>query len=164
MHLRRATIADIPTLKYWDTRPHVIASSGDDGGWDWDAEIPREVPWAEMLIAEEDGRPIGFIQIIDPAEEESHYWGECEPDLRAIDIWIGEEADLGRGLGTQMMRLAIARCFAEPSVRAVVIDPMATNTRAHRFYERFGFRPIGPRMFGPDDCLVFRLDREEWRG
>jgi aminoglycoside 6'-N-acetyltransferase len=97
MHLRRATLADLPTLRRWDEQPHVIAASGDDDWFDWENEIPREVDWAEMLIAEEGGRPIGFIQIIDPAREESHYWGDCEENLRAIDLWIGEAGDLGKG-------------------------------------------------------------------
>jgi RimJ/RimL family protein N-acetyltransferase len=74
------------------------------------------------------GRPIGFVQIIDPAREESHYWGDCEPNLRAIDIWIGEADCLNKGYGTQMMRLAIERCFADPSVTAILIDPLASNT------------------------------------
>ena len=56
------------------------------------------------------------VEVIDPADEESHYWGEIERNLRAIDIWIGEEADLGRGYGTQMMALALDRCFADPAV------------------------------------------------
>lgn len=65
--------------------------------------------------------PIGFIQIIDPAREDSHYWGDCPTGLRAIDIWIGEEAYLGQGFGTDMMRLAIDRCFAD----AVEVDLVA---------------------------------------
>ena len=162
MRLRRATLADLPTLRHWDQQPHVIAASGDDGGWDWENEIPRDVDWAEMLIAEEGGRPIGFIQIIDPASEESHYWGDAEENLRAIDIWIGEAADLGKGYGTQMMRLAIDRCFADTAVTAVLIDPLAANTRAHRFYERLGFKRIERRMFGDDDCFVYRLARADW--
>ena len=159
MRLRPATHADIPVLRHWDQQPHVIAASGDDDWFDWENEIPREVDWAEMLIAEEGGRPIGFIQIIDPAREESHYWGDCEENLRAIDIWIGEAADLGVGYGTQMMRLAIDRCFAEPSVTAILIDPLARNVRARCFYERLGFVAIGPRRFGTDDCMVYRLGR-----
>jgi aminoglycoside 6'-N-acetyltransferase len=159
MHLRRATLEDLPTLRRWDAQPHVIAATGDDGGWDWENEIPREVDWAEMLIAELDGRPIGFVQIIDPAREESHYWGDCEPNLRAIDIWIGEADCLNKGYGTQMMRLAIDRCFAAPKVTAILIDPLASNTRARRFYERLGFVEVGPRRFGTDDCVVYRLDR-----
>ena len=88
------------------------------------------------MIAELNGRPIGFIQIIDPEREESHYWGDAAANLRAIDIWIGSETDLGKGYGTKMMALALARCFDNPSVSAVLVDPLASNTRSHRFYER----------------------------
>ena len=120
------------------------------------------MPWREQLIAEADGVPIGFVQIIDPAEEESHYWGDAPANLRAIDIWIGEEAYLGRGHGTEIMRMAIDRCFAPPEVTAIIIDPLVSNTRSHRFYQRLGFAPIERRSFGADDCLVHRLDRAAW--
>ncbi|MHB0980574.1 MAG: Imm53 family immunity protein [Thermoleophilia bacterium] len=90
---------------------------------------------------------------MDPAREDNHYWGEVAPNLRAIDIWIGEEADPGRGYGTEMMRLAFARCFVDPAVTAVLIDPPASNVRAHRFYERLGFRFVERRRFGDDDCF-----------
>jgi aminoglycoside 6'-N-acetyltransferase len=125
-------------------------------------ELDRHPDWREQLIAEIDGRPIGFIQIIDPALEDSHYWGDVPAHLRAIDIWIGAESDLGKGYGTQMMHLAITRCFADPTVTAILVDPLANNTRAHRFYERLGFQQIEHRRFGDDDCCVYRLNRADW--
>ena len=159
MHLRLAIPSDLRLLQSWDEKPHIIASSGLDDDYHWETELPRQVEWREFLIAEIEGRPIGFMQIIDPALEESHYWGEIEPNLRAIDIWIGEEDDLGRGYGTQMMRLALDRCFADNNVKAVLVDPLTSNTRAHRFYERLGFKRIERRTFGNDDCFVYRLER-----
>ena len=163
MRLRKATPADLSRLRYGDSKAHVIAATGADDSYDWASELPRDVPWREFLIAEIEGVPIGIVQVIDPADEESHYWGEIERNLRAIDIWIGEEADLGRGYGTQMMALALDRCFADPAVKAVLIDPLASNIRAHRFYERLGFVVVERRTFGSDDCLVYRLTREDWR-
>jgi aminoglycoside 6'-N-acetyltransferase len=127
----------------------------------WEVELGRTHAWREQLIVELEGRPIGFIQIIDPAREESRYWGDVPAGLRAIDIWIGEEADLGRGYGTAIMRLALARCFADVSVSTVLIDPLATNTRARRFYERLGFQFAERRRFGQDDCAVYRLNRTD---
>ncbi len=162
MRLRTADLSDLAILRRWDAKPHVVAATGSDGEYDWETELPRRVPWRELLIAEHEGHPVGMLQIIDPETEETHYWGAIEPGLRAIDIWIGEEADLGHGYGTAMMRLAVERCFAEPSVTAVLIDPLAANTRAHRFYERLGFICIDRRTFGTDDCLVYRLARDEW--
>jgi aminoglycoside 6'-N-acetyltransferase len=163
MNLRRAIPSDAAVLRYWDTKAHVIAASGDEPCIEWETELARRTDWGEWLIAEADGRPIGALQIIDPALEESHYWGDVETDLRAIDIWIGEEEDLGRGFGTEMMRLALARCFADAAVKAVLLDPLVSNGRVHPFYERLGFRKTGRRMFGDDDCFVYRLDRDVWR-
>jgi aminoglycoside 6'-N-acetyltransferase len=161
MNLRSATPADLDLLQHWDEQPHVISSDPNDD-WGWEVELERNPDWREQLIAEIDGRPIGFIQIIDPAREDSHYWGDVAADLRAIDIWIGEEADLGKGHGTKMMQFALARCFADPAVTAVLLDPLASNTRVHRFYERLGFQFVERRRFGDDDCFVYRLNRVDW--
>ena len=149
-------------LERWDDAPHVVVNAGEDGGFDWAAELPRDPDWRAFLVAELDGRPIGFIQIIDPEREETHYWGEIGPGFRAIDIWVGEADAIGQGHGTAMMRLALERCFAAPEVTAVLIDPLVSNTAGHRFYRRLGFKPTEHRRFGSDDCLVHRLDRQDW--
>jgi aminoglycoside 6'-N-acetyltransferase len=168
--LRGATHADIAWLERWDTDADVIACSSDDpnatiafGGIEWAEELAAQNEHSEYLIAELDGRPIGALQIIDPHLEPTHYWGEIAPNLRAIDIWIGSPADRGRGYGGEMMRLALERCFSDSRVTAIVIDPLASNERAHAFYRRLGFRPIGRRTFGDDDCLVHELTRERWQ-
>ncbi|MGK7895495.1 MAG: GNAT family N-acetyltransferase [Xenococcus sp. (in: cyanobacteria)] len=160
--LRPATIADLGLLKYWDEQPHIIACDPNDD-WHWAEELKRSPQWREQLIAQIGARPLGFIEIIDPALEEEHYWGDIEPNLRAIDIWIGEEKDLGKGYGTRMMQLALVRCFQDPLVTAVLVDPLANNIRAHRFYESLGFKFIERRWFGQDDCFVYRLVRVDWQ-
>jgi aminoglycoside 6'-N-acetyltransferase len=103
MNLRSATPADLDLLRHWDEQPHVTASDPNDD-WGWEVELERNPEWREQLIAEIDGRPIGFIQII---------------------------------------------------------DPLASNTRAHRFYERLGFQFVERRQFGDDDCFVYRINRVE---
>lgn len=108
MILRRAEPSDLARLRRWDTKPHMAAAPGDDGAFDWEAELGRNPDWRELLTAEVAGRPVGVMQIVDPAREEARYWGEVEAELRAIDIWTDEEANLGRGRGTRMMELAIA--------------------------------------------------------
>lgn len=161
--LRTATIHDLPILLHWDKQPHVIESDPNDE-WEWEKELRRHPVWREQLIAEDSHegrrRPIGFVQIIDPHQEETHYWGSDVPkNLRAIDIWIGEITDTGKGYGSEIMRLAMARCFANPTVTAILVDPLTTNTSAHRFYERLGFRFVEQRRFGDDDTFVYRLDK-----
>lgn len=157
--LRDATIDDLELVRYWDTKPHVIASDPDEY-WEWEKELVNPQPfWREQLIAELDEEPIGFLQIIDPFHEETHYWGKVEENLRAIDIWIGEEKNLGKGYGTQMMKLAFERCFANPKVTAILIDPLVSNTRAIKFYKRLGFEFLEYRTFENDECYVMQLER-----
>ena len=161
LKLRVATIDDLKTLQHWDEQPHVIACDPDDE-WDWEYELQYFPDWREQLVAELDGRPIGFLQIIDPYEEESHYWGEVDKNLRAIDIWIGEADDLGKGYGREMMRLALDRCFKDENVTAVIIDPLQSNKVAIRFYEKMGFQFVEERNFEGSQCAIYRISREEW--
>ncbi len=161
LHLRPATIDDLAVLRRWDEEPHVVESDPNDD-WGWETELLRSPPWREQLIAEVDGRAIGFVQIIDPALEDSRYWGDTPAHLRAVDIWIGEADARGRGYGGEMMRQALARCFAPADVGAVLIDPLASNAGAIRFYRRMGFEFVEARDFGDDHCHVHRLLRERY--
>lgn len=154
-------MGDLALLQHWDEQPHTVASDPNDD-WNWPAELGRNPSWREQLIAERDGTPIGFIQIIDPAAEETHYWGNVPPNYRAIDIWIGEAENLGKGYGSEMMRQAINRCFAREEVTTILIDPLDTNTRAHKFYERLGFQFLEYRWFDQDYCKVYQLKRKDW--
>ena len=168
--IRVATPADIPMLEQWDRDPDVIACVSDDPGAEqafvdavWADEIAANSDVSCYYIAECAGRPIGGLQVIDPLHEPTHYWGEVAPNLRAIDIWIGDEADRNQGHGARMMGAVIDRCFTDAAIAAILIDPLNSNTEAHRFYQRLGFTVVGRQMFGDDDCLVHRLERTAWR-
>lgn len=164
--LRNATPEDLDLLEAWDREPHVIAAGIDGEEWQWETELARCPEWRECLIAMHVNKPIGIVQIIDPALEDSHYWGEVPANLRAIDIWLGEASDLGRGYGSEIMRQVLDRCFSdsalEAPVESILIDPLARNLRAHRFYEKLGFEFVEPRTFDDDECFVYRLTRARW--
>ncbi|WP_194777639.1 GNAT family N-acetyltransferase [Pararhodonellum marinum] len=158
--LRPATINDLELVKHWDRQQHVIDCDPDED-WNWEIELNRNPPWREQLVAELNRAPIGFLQIIDPFLEETHYWGEVQPNLRAIDIWIGEESNLNKGYGTTMMELAIQRCFQDPAVEGILIDPLKSNTKAHRFYQRLGFEFVEERVFDETPCYIYELKRRK---
>ncbi|MCA0269258.1 MAG: acetyltransferase [Bacteroidetes bacterium] len=164
MLLRPATLDDLPLLKRWDVDPDVRAATGIDDDNDWDWEDSFALDGYDTFLAEVDGRPLGVVQILDPHRDATVYWGAMPPGFRALDLWIGAPEDRGRGLGAEMLRLAVERCFADPTVHTILLDPLESNDRACRFYEREGFRIVGPRRFGEDDCLVYRLDRPTQSG
>jgi aminoglycoside 6'-N-acetyltransferase len=62
-----------------------------------------------------------------------------------------------------MMKTALVLCFADPAVMGGRIDPLASNHRAHVFYQSLGFKPVGRRIFTDEsDCLVHHLSRRHW--
>lgn len=159
--LRRAIATDAPLLHRWDKDPDVEFSGGADDSYDWDVELVRDVQWREIFMAELDGIAVGVVVLIDALREESHYWGhDVEPGAWAIDIWIGDEKNRSRGLGTIMMQKSLDRCFQVHRAPVVLIDPLASNLRAIDFYKRIGFAVEAPRRFGEDDCLVMSIRKE----
>jgi len=161
VELRPMRVDDVALIEQWDRDPAVRAALGGAAidWWDWEVEIARDVSWRDLSIAEDDGRAIGFVQLTDAHDEETHYWGDVEPGTWALDIWIGSGVDRGRGLGRSMMDAAVGRCFERHGARVILIDPLLTNTAAIRFYDRYGFETVGERDFDGDRCLVMRLDR-----
>jgi aminoglycoside 6'-N-acetyltransferase len=74
--LRPARPGDAPRLRRWDEAPHVVASDPNDD-WGWETELARFPDWREQLIAELNGRPVGFVQIIDPAARTAAIGAMC---------------------------------------------------------------------------------------
>jgi len=157
--LRDANINDLSILKYWDKQPHIKAAIPGNN-WQWELELSKKPSWREQLIVELESKPIGFIQIIDPSQEESHYWGEIGSQYRAIDIWIGDKNFLGKGYGQQMMKLAINRCFQQKNVTSILVDPLCKNHQARKFYEKIGFKFVNDRIFINNLCAVYEYQRE----
>jgi aminoglycoside 6'-N-acetyltransferase len=76
-----------------------------------------------------EGAPIGYIQ---------YYL--LDDGAAGIDLFIGEEQLLNRGVGTAAMRDFMALIAAHHDPPYFVIDPSPENRRAIRCYEKVGFR------------------------
>lgn len=90
-------------------------------------------------------------------------------NLREID-WFARTAvlgisfrpdRLGRGLGTEALRLLLTYYFEQMGMNALFLDVAAYNVRARRCYERCGFRVIGEHWGEPtpDVAGIFRDPR-----
>ena len=135
-------------LHEWLTRPHVAEWWGalptlSELATEYGPLIDGSVPH-ECFLALVDGREIGFIQSYVPAEchDEGWWLDEHDPGVRGIDQFLADGNELGRGVGTAMIRAFLAQLFTDPAVTHVQTDPDPSNRRAIRCYEKAGFRAV----------------------
>lgn len=64
-------------------------------------------------------------------------FADTSKEVITLDIAIGDEAYLGKGLAPRVIREFLLSQF--PNVKEVLIDPEATNSRAVHVYQKVGF-------------------------
>jgi aminoglycoside 6'-N-acetyltransferase len=81
-----------------------------------------------------DGTVIGYLQ----------WYEESDPMYRhaAVDLFL-DPAFHGRGLGTEVVRMACAHLIDDRGFHRLVIDPVVENEVAIACYRKVGFRSVG---------------------
>jgi RimJ/RimL family protein N-acetyltransferase len=158
LSFRPLLVADFPMLHNWLNRPHVAE-------W-WDGLLSFAEVESDFLeltdpesttrgyIALLSGEPIGFIQSYVVMGSDGGWWGdETDPDARGIDQFLANAEQLGKGLGTLMVRAFVDQLFQDPAVTKVQTDPSPKNERAIGCYLKAGFlrkaeviTPDGPAL------------------
>lgn len=165
MIIRPATSDDLPRLRAWDNAGHVIAAFGATDRFDWrKALIDHAGGASEILIGEAGGRPVGAVILTDLDRETPRRFRGIAPRRRAIDLWVGAEADLEQGYGKGMLRLALARSFADHRVRGVIGAPIARAIRARTFLYRQGFAEHGRVATTAGVRILYEMPRGRWAG
>ncbi len=97
-----------------------------------------------ILVAEHDGRLVGFIQIgVAWPETDDDDFSPEDAELRRVYVLAEFQR---RGIGRQLIDAAFQEpCFA--SARDIYLDVWEDNPRAQKLYESYGFRMIGRRAF-----------------
>ncbi len=113
----------------------------DADAW-WAIRRGRYAEWlaspdAFALIAEEDGRPVGYALVSFHDRDDSHATGDRFAELHSLAV-LPEVR--GGGLGTRLLR-EVYRHVRAVGVEEMIIGVLATNDDAMRLYEREGFRP-----------------------
>jgi len=140
-------MADMPTLHEWLLRPHAaewwmptpsLGEVVDDF-----TPLTRAGGRDQGYIAFDGDHAIGFIQSYVVKDCGDGWWeDETDPGARGIDQFLANADQLGRGLGTAMVKAFVARLFEDPAVTQVQTDPNPRNARAIRCYEKAGFRAV----------------------
>jgi RimJ/RimL family protein N-acetyltransferase len=162
--VRSLVHSDMPMLRDWLCRPHVSR-------W-WGEPVSRAAVERDYLpltdeasamrgyIASLDERPIGFVQSYLVRGCGDGWWEqqETDPGARGIDQFIAHSEDLGRGLGSAMIRAFVERLFLDATVSKLQADPAPDNERAIRSCARAGFVMQGEVMT-PDGVALLMVRR-----
>jgi len=107
--------------------------------WDVPAMVAEAV-WPHFITL--DDRPVGYLQLVQVVQHNDGYQAEGEVSHAwAFDLWIGEPALWGDGIGTAACVFAVDAVLALGAER-VFIDPRVVNERAVHLYEKLGFRTV----------------------
>ena len=144
-----------PLLRRWLASPHVREWWGDP-----EQELQliahgKELDGTEGFTIMLDQAPVGYIQSWVPSQFDNEGWEQrLSPDVRGIDVFIGETSALGNGAA--IIRAFAHRLFAEGH-HHLVIDPDKQNHRAIRAYVKAGFK----KYDATEDSLLMEL---KWAG
>lgn len=163
---RRIVASDLPLLAEWLARPHVAEwwgspSTLEDLAREYGPDLARPGilgPYFAYL----DGEPVAFIQAYDVMTADPEWWREeTDPGARGIDQFLADEAQLGKGLGTELVAQFVAHLFTDPAVTKVQTDPSPSNGRAIRAYEKAGFRLVAEVTTPDGPALLMVIRRNE---
>jgi len=158
---RPLEMADLSLLHQWLARPHWTEWWGEAPTLTeveteygaWIADPTKVQPHIALL----DGQAFGYIQSYVAKDSGGGWWAdETDPGVRGIDQSIADAAQLGRGLGTAMVKAFVAKLFTDPQVSHIQTDPDPRNTRAIRCYEKAGFRATG-KVLTPDGAALLMI-------
>lgn len=159
IEFRPLTADDLPQLEDWLRREHVARWWRDDideSLTEYRAAIEGRDPTDHYLVLV-DGRAIGMIQTYLVSDYQD--WEEIVqvgPGVAGVDILIGEEDQVGRGLGPQILAQFVRDVVTADAVVATVEEP---NRRSWRAFEKAGFRRVRDVEEEGLPHRLMRLDR-----
>jgi RimJ/RimL family protein N-acetyltransferase len=167
VRLRGLREDDVPTLAAWEMDPARLATLSN-----W-VVPPSEASARERLAkwSANDRDDVGFA--IDTRDDPPvlvgnvHLWGARAKDRCAtVGIALGRE-HIGRGYGTDAMRVLVGYAFREMGLHRVQLEVAAFNPAGIRAYEKAGFVEEGRRRESVwhdgrwyDEVLMSIIDHE----
>ena len=167
----RLTRADFPLLHRWLNNAEVALFYGVGDGNRKNPTLeevieeyePRLRPGAatHCFITLLDGRQIGYIQCYRVGDYADYAKAiDLGDDVRAIDLFIGEDAR-GHGLGARVIeRFLEEQVFSRPGVTTCLLCPEPENERGVRAYEKAGFRHVKTVWVAEEKAYAYVMRRD----
>jgi aminoglycoside 6'-N-acetyltransferase len=134
---RPMSAGDLPLVKDWLARPHVVAWWGDPDEQFGLVSGDMNEPAMDQYIVSLNNAPLGYLQCYRLTDWNTGFGPQPE-GTRGIDQMIGVPEMVGQDHGSGFVRAFIERLLANSTPR-VVVDPDPKNARAIRAYEKAGF-------------------------
>jgi aminoglycoside 6'-N-acetyltransferase len=153
---------DLRLLHDWLHREHVKRWWRDEPTYDQVVEHYAQGDEDHFVIVV-DGRDAGMIQTyLVASDPEWEAIVGAEPGLAGVDLLIGEEDLVGRGLGPQILAaFAHGVVFSRPGTAACVATVEEGNERSWRAFEKAGFRRVRDVEEEGRPHRLMRLERSE---
>jgi len=164
---------DLPLMHRWLNTPHVSEWWSLDGNHHPSLEeVERKYPPrirgdepVDCFLIVYDDKPIGMIQSckLDDYPAEKAMFG-LDTGYAGIDLFIGEEAYVHKGLGSRIIRKFVKEIvFVNYDVSCCIIDPEPKNVIAIKAYSKAGFKHFKTVRNSKDniDAYLMSVNREE---
>lgn len=136
MHIRPATVADIPALASLDqqTNPHPWTAN--------QFQAAHQPPIRTLLIAENDQQIIGYIA-----------WQHIQDEIE-LHLIATAPSHRQQGIASQLMQQLIAT--AQQHHARIILEVRASNHIAQALYRKHQFTPIATRKnyYGNEDAII----------
>jgi RimJ/RimL family protein N-acetyltransferase len=168
---RRLEEKDLPLMHRWLNTPHVSEWWNIDGNHrpsleevvqHYSPRIKGKEPVDVYLIIYDD-KPIGMIQSY-KLDDFHQVEFKLKQNCGGIDIFIGEEKFIHRGLGSRIMRKFLKdNVFTDYDVPCCIVDPEPKNKAAIKAYSKTGFRYYKTVWNHNDavDAYIMYINRDE---
>ena len=157
VQIRRAAVSDEPAIsRLW--HDHATYQRSLERVWPrrWAAAEPCERTYARLLapvwddpqqavfIAEDGSQPVGFVHVA---------LVEPDPSPARIETLVVAGSERGTGVERALIAAALKWCVAGDADE-VVLDVLAADTAAVRFYEQQGFHRVLSAYYRPADTAA----------
>jgi aminoglycoside 6'-N-acetyltransferase len=155
LRLRRLYREDFPKLLTWLSAPHV------EPFWDGTSDLASVIAEFEpslavgsvttVFVIEVENRSIGMIQCYRHSDYPKWDAAIGIKNAAGIDYLIGEADCLGKGYGSEAIRIISQHVFTKyTEVEIIVSAPQHDNTGSWRALEKAGFRRMVERKIASD--------------
>ena len=141
-------VSHIPLMRDWLSDGEAKRWYGDDSATEKEfrhkylVEKPQQGTYSSIIQYEEEF--IGHVQCYLISNYPEYYTSiSAQPHDYGLDIFIGRDEFIGRGIGTQAIKAALKDLiFSNDDAERCSVGPSPENKRAIRCYEKCGFRHL----------------------